>query len=261
MAKKKKQQPKLPTPKNTTQKNLINAIKSSPMVITLGPAGTGKTYISSIYAGHYLKDKKVSKIILTRPTVPTGRSVGYFPGTLEEKMEPWCKPILSTLEDYMGKGAVECGFKNGNIEIVPFETIRGRSFENAFVILDEAQNTTIDEIKAFVTRQGEHSKVVVNGDVTQSDLHFKENGLSKIVDLVRYNKGLSKWCPVIEFSSEDIVRSGLCQLWVEAFEDDENSDERVGLMKTLSNGHAPFDVAPITALEKQYEDHRSHWEI
>lgn len=208
----------LPTPKTEAQKLLITSIKSKPMVIASGPAGTGKSFLTSSLAADYLKRGIVKKVIVTRPTVPTGRSIGFFPGSLEEKMEPWCKPILGTLEESLGKGAYESQIKNGNIEIVPFETIRGRSFEDCFVILDEAQNCTIEEIKAFVTRQGENSTTVINGDVTQSDIGGVNNGLSKIIGLVRNSKSLSKFVSVINFTCDDIVRSGMCQLWVEAFE-------------------------------------------
>jgi len=207
-----------PTPKTENQKHFINSVLSQDMVVGLGPAGTGKSYLSATLAAYLLKQRDFDKIVLTRPTVPTGRSIGFFPGTLNEKMEPWVKPIMVTLEEYLGKGDVECLIKNGKIEVVPFETIRGRSFGNSVIILDEAQNTTVDEIKAFVTRIGDRSKMIINGDVSQSDLSRSFNGLSLIVDMVRNSRSLHKFVPVIEFTSKDIVRSGLCQLWVEEFE-------------------------------------------
>jgi phosphate starvation-inducible PhoH-like protein len=238
------EKPPLPTPKNNTQKTYVNAIKTYPMVVSLGPAGTGKSFLAAAYAAYYLKDKKIDKIILTRPTVPTGRSIGHFPGTLEEKMDPWCKPILLTLQQFLGKGDYDCQVKNGNIEIVPFETIRGRSFDNAFVILDEAQNCTYDEIKAFVTRSGENCTTLINGDVTQSDLGRSDNGLSAIVEMLRYSKRLSKFVALVEFTSEDIVRSGLCQLWVQEFE----KEDTYRTLATLGPTHRlrvriPYDAA------------------
>lgn len=231
---KKGQIPKLPTPKNKHQENFINAIHAHPMVVVLGPAGTGKSFLSAVYAGKFLKERRVQKIIITRPTMPTGRSIGFFPGSLEEKMEPWTIPIMSTLEMYLGKGDVESQVKNGNIEIVPFETIRGRSFDNSFIILDEAQNCTRQEIKAFVTRAGEHSKVIINGDITQSDLDPNDRncGLEAIVSMITRFPDLSKHVPIIEFDSDDIVRSGLCKMWVKAFEKEESEDVE-GLYKVL----------------------------
>ena len=209
----------LPTPKTENQKLYLNCMRNSPMTIGSGPAGCGKSYLAATTAGHMLKEKKVNRIVLTRPTVPTGRSIGFFPGTLEEKMDPWCKPILNTLQEYLGKGDFECKLKNKNIEIVPFETIRGRSFEDAFVILDEAQNTTFDEMKAFVTRSGENCTVVINGDVTQSDLKKSDNGLIAVTQIVKNSARLKKWVSLVEFNSNDIVRSGLCQMWVQEFEE------------------------------------------
>lgn len=216
--------PSPPKPKTEKQKTLINSIQTFPMVIATGPAGTGKSYITASMAAYYLKSKSVEKIIVTRPTVPTGRSIGFFPGSLEEKMNPWCKPILLTIEEVLGKGDYDCQIKNKNIEIVPFETIRGRSFENSFVILDEAQNCTVEEIKAFVTRSGEYSKTVVNGDPSQTDLLREENGLVKIIRMVDNSMYLRKFVNTVKFDSDDIVRSGLCQMWVEEFEKEREQD-------------------------------------
>lgn len=221
MAKKGHSLPK-PKPQTDKQKLYINAIETTQMVITLGPAGTGKTYIPACMAAYMLKEKIVDKILITRPNVPTGRSNGYLPGDINEKLVPWCIPVLGTLKDALGQGDLECKMKSGAIEIVPFETIRGRSFENCFVILDEAQNCTYEEIKAFTTRVGRDCVVVINGDVTQSDLfgNFK-SGLSTVVRLVKDSELLSKYVSIIEFGKDDIVRSGLCQFFVEEFEDHE----------------------------------------
>lgn len=227
----------LPKPKTDTQKLYINSIKTAPMAVALGPAGTGKTYMAACYAAAFLKDGTVRKIIVTRPTVPTGRSIGFFPGDLNDKMQPWCVPILKTIEEFLGKGDFESQVKNGNIEIVPFETIRGRSFENCFVILDEAQNATVEEIKAFTTRIGEYSKAVINGDITQTDIGYA-SGLRLIVDMVKNSdddRGLKKFVPIVEFTSDDIVRSGLCQLWVEEFEEYEKNQSQ----KTFESDNLP----------------------
>lgn len=207
-----------PSAKTLKQAELIDAINHKEMIITLGPAGTGKTYIPSCLAGFFYKSSKVRKIVITRPTVPTGKSIGFFPGTLDEKMAPWTRPIIDVLEDYLSKGAVETMIKNGSLEIVPFETIRGRSWVDSFIILDEAQNTTKEEIKAFVTRVGETCVTVINGDISQSDLKDSGNGLAYLINLCKRDWDLNKEVKVIEFTSEDVVRSGLCKLFVKAFE-------------------------------------------
>ena len=200
-------------PQNDRQKDYINAIEESSQIIVLGPAGTGKTYIAATKAANMYITKQIDKIIITRPNVAAGKSIGYFPGTLEEKMMPWVMPVLEVLHWHLGKGAVETGIKNGNIEIAPFETMRGRSFTDAFVILDEAQNVTPHEIKMFLTRIGQNCTVILNGDIFQSDLS-ETSGLSKAIHMV---KKYMLPVPVIEFQAEDIVRSDLCKQWIIAF--------------------------------------------
>ena len=198
---------------NDRQRDYINAIDEFSQIIVLGPAGTGKTYIAATKAANMYITKQIDKIIITRPNVAAGKSIGYFPGTLEEKMMPWVMPVLEVLHWHLGKGAVETGIKNGNIEIAPFETMRGRSFTDAFVILDEAQNVTPHEIKMFLTRIGQNCTVILNGDIFQSDLS-ETSGLSKAIHMV---KKYMLPVPVIEFQAEDIVRSDLCKQWIIAF--------------------------------------------
>jgi len=207
----------IPRALTNTQYLLLEAIKTKPMVVVTGPAGTGKTYLATAYAAYLFDNNLIDKIIITRPTVPTGRSIGFFPGDLDEKMEPWVRPFLEILEEILTKTKVELMRKSGQIETIPFETIRGRTFNNAFVILDEAQNCTQLEMKAFVTRQGEESTVVINGDITQSDLNGSGNGLDLIVSIYKKSKVLQEFVSHIEFSDEDIVRSGICQAWVREF--------------------------------------------
>jgi phosphate starvation-inducible protein PhoH and related proteins len=163
------------------------------------------------------KTKKVRRIILTRPVIPTGKSIGYFPGTLEEKMEPWVVPYIEVLQEVLGSSVVDIARKNREIEVVPFETIRGRSFDDCLIILDEAQNTTVQEIKAFLTRQGQFSTTVILGDLTQTDLNVR-NGLQYVDEILERNAELRAKVGVLRFTSADIVRSGLCQEWVKAFE-------------------------------------------
>jgi phosphate starvation-inducible PhoH-like protein len=207
--------PKL-TPLTNKQKEYLNAIKVYEMIISVGPAGTGKTYVPSVTAANLLKDKKIKQIILTRPNVPTGRSLGFFPGTLEEKMAPWTAPIMAVFKDVLGQGMLETAVKNEKIVILPLETIRGWTFQDCFVILDEAQNTTVEEIKAFVTRQGERCTTIINGDISQTDIK-DGSGLKYLLEIVKKSEALTKAVPIVEFTEDDIVRSGLCREFVKAF--------------------------------------------
>ena len=205
-------------PRTEKQGDYIRAIDDSDQIIVLGPAGTGKTYIAATYAANMYITKQIDKIIITRPNVAAGKSIGYFPGTLEEKMMPWVMPVLEVLHWNLGKGAVDTGIKNGNIEIAPFETMRGRSFKDAFVILDEAQNVTPHEMKMFLTRIGDNCKVILNGDIQQSDLN-ETSGLARAIHMA---KKYMIPVPVIEFGVVDIVRSDLCKQWIVAFMKEES---------------------------------------
>src|ERR1700682_5080123 len=199
---------------NPTQGDYLDALLTSPQVVVLGPAGTGKTWIAATHAADLYRSRRISKIILTRPNVPCGRSLGFFPGSLEDKFAPWATPIVEAIKARIGTAAYDIALKNGDIEMVPFEVMRGRSWKQAFVLLDEAQNTTPAEIKTFLTRVGEDCTVVINGDVSQCDLDAA-SGLSTVLHQIRSR---SLPVPVIEFGLRDIVRSGLCAMWVRAFE-------------------------------------------
>jgi phosphate starvation-inducible PhoH-like protein len=200
-------------PLNHAQAAYLDALAHAPQVFVLGPAGTGKTWIAATYAADQLRQRAIDRIILTRPNVPAGRSLGYLPGSLNEKFGPWAAPVTEAIKDRIGRAPFELALKNGGIEFVPFEVMRGRSFHDAFVLLDEAQNATADELKLFLTRLGENCTAVVNGDVTQSDL-ADDSGLATVLDLIRAQR---LPVPVIEFSYTDIVRSGTCAMWVQAF--------------------------------------------
>ena len=182
-------------------------------MIVLGPAGTGKTWIAATHAADLYRNRSIDKIILTRPNVPCGRSLGFFPGSLEDKFAPWAQPVAEAIKERIGKAAYDIALKNGGIELVPFEVMRGRSWKNAFVLLDEAQNCTAAEIKTFLTRIGDDCTVVVNGDVSQCDLAL-DSGLRVLIGMIAAQ---SLPVPVIEFTRADIVRSGLCAMWVNAF--------------------------------------------
>jgi len=200
-------------PRTEKQAELINAIKGSQQVLILGPAGTGKTYVTATCAADLYTTKDVDKIVITRPHVAVGKDIGFLPGTLEEKAQPWALPVLDVLIKHLGKGTVDTAIKSGNIEVATLALMRGRSFEGAFIIVDEAQNIEIAEIKMLLTRVGEGSTIVLNGDVQQSDLKGA-SGLAKIIHLAK--KHLLD-VPVVEFGVDDIVRSGICKEWVKVF--------------------------------------------
>ena len=200
-------------PLNERQRDYLEALKTASQIIVFGPAGTGKTYCVSTFAANQYHLKDIDKIVITRPHVAVGKDIGYLPGTLEEKAAPWALPVLDVLEEHLGKGVVETGLKNGNIEVAPLALMRGRSFKNAFIICDEAQNITFHELKMLVTRVGEGSHLILNGDIQQSDLK-EGDGLSKIVHLVKKHM---LPVPIVEFTVNDIVRSDMTKLWVETF--------------------------------------------
>jgi phosphate starvation-inducible PhoH-like protein len=200
-------------PRNDNQELYVKALKSSNQVIVFGPAGTGKTYIAATYAANQYITKSIDKIVITRPHVAVGREIGYLKGSLEDKTLPWALPVLDVLEGHLSKGAVEIAVKNNNIEVAPMALMRGRSFDNAFILVDEAQNITVDEIKMLLTRVGEGSTIVLNGDLQQSDIK-ETSGLAKITHLAKkHNLDL----PVIEFGLDDVVRSATCKMWIEVF--------------------------------------------
>jgi len=202
-------------PLTDRQGEYLDALAASQQVIVLGPAGTGKTYIAGTRAADLLRQRRIAKVIITRPNVASGRSLGFFPGSLEEKIAPWVAPLTETMKERMGAAAFEIALKTGDIEIVPFEVMRGRTFKNCLVILDEAQNTTVAEIKMFLTRIGDECQVIINGDVSQNDLR-ETSGLRTVIHLV---KSRLMNVPIVEFTLDDIVRSGACAEWVRAFEE------------------------------------------
>lgn len=200
-------------PRTDNQRALIDALKENTQVFILGPAGTGKTYVTATFAADLYTTKEIDKIVITRPHVAVGKELGFLKGDLHEKTMPWALPVLDVLEKHLGKGTVETGIKNGNIEMAPLALMRGRSFDNAFIIVDETQNITTHELKMLLTRVGEGSTIVLNGDIQQSDLK-EADGLSKIIHLAKKHM---LPVPIIEFGVADIVRSDICAEWVKVF--------------------------------------------
>ena len=200
-------------PKTAKQKELLDHLKAYNQIFILGPAGTGKTYVTATYAADLYTLKEIDKIVITRPHVAVGKELGFLPGTLEEKTYPWALPVLDVLEKHLGKGVLDTAIKNGNIEMAPLAMMRGRSFERAFIIVDETQNITTHELKMLLTRVGEESTIVLNGDVQQSDLK-EADGLSKVIHLAKKHM---LDVAIVEFGIDDIIRSDICAQWVKVF--------------------------------------------
>lgn len=201
--------------KNMGQKRYIDAIRKSDVVFGIGPAGTGKTFLAVVMAVSAFKKGEVSRIILTRPAVEAGESLGFLPGDLKEKIDPYLRPIYDSLYAILGTGSTNRLMERGLIEVAPLAYMRGRTLDDAFVILDEAQNTTQAQMKMFLTRLGFDSKMVVNGDITQVDLpsHAK-SGLIQAQDILRDIDQIK----FINFSSSDVVRHPVVAKIVRAYE-------------------------------------------
>lgn len=193
-------------PKTENQRDYILEMAESDVTICTGPAGTGKTAVAVGLASEYILNKKVEKIIITRPVVEVGtRGLGFLPGSLNEKMQPWLVPLLEEMNAFLSKETVNSMRVSGTIEIAPLEYMRGRNFHNSFMILDEAQNCTFEQIKMFLTRIGQDSKMVINGDIEQTDLHQEKNALRECVERLEGVRGLS----ICELTEQDIVRNNI----------------------------------------------------
>jgi len=185
------------------QGHYILSIKSNIITFGIGPAGTGKTWVAAALAAEALENKSTRRVIITRPTEDAGRGLGFLPGELAEKFEPYFAPLRKVFTERLGASQTEYCLKRNRIEILPLEHMRGHTFDNAFVILDEAQNTTPTQMKLFLTRIGKHSTVVINGDVSQKDIVTE--GLDDAVDRIGDVAGVE----VVRFQLDDIVRSGI----------------------------------------------------
>lgn len=196
-----------PSPKNESQRLYMESLEESTLTIGTGPAGSGKSFIAMAVAVSKLLNNEVSKVVITRPVCEAGESLGFLPGTFEEKIQPYLLPLLDALNDLVGPTMAKKLLEAGKIEFAPLAYMRGRTFNFSYVILDEAQNTTIEQMKLFVTRIGEGSSFAINGDESQSDLRGNpENGLEWIV---RKLAGVSRNINVVRFSVDDCVRSAI----------------------------------------------------
>ncbi len=207
-------------PRSEKQKNYIRALKESDIVISAGPAGTGKTFLAVAVALTMLLDKKIERIILSRPAVEAGERLGFLPGDMREKVDPYLRPLYDSLYDLLDFEKIQKKIEVGDIEIAPLAFMRGRTLKNSFAILDEAQNATDTQIKMFLTRIGENSKIVINGDPSQIDLPNKKiSGLNRSKKLLGHLKEIS----VVDFDHTDVVRHPLVSKIVKAYSD-KNSD-------------------------------------
>jgi len=239
---------KIITPKTMNQRRYFDAIERHDLVFGIGPAGTGKTYLAVAMAVSALLSKRVSRIVLTRPAVEAGERLGFLPGTLQEKVDPFLRPLYDALYDMIEAEKVEKLLERNTIEIAPLAFMRGRTLNDSFIIMDEAQNTSPEQMKMILTRQGFNSKMVVTGDVTQIDLlPGMRSGLVEVVEVLRNVEGIS----FVQFDDRDVVRHNLVQKIVKAYE---RYNEILGINRQLSlklSDTAPVDAAaePVTVPE------------
>ena len=237
------------TPKTINQRRYMEAIERNDLVFGVGPAGTGKTYLAVAMGVSALLSKKVSRIILTRPAVEAGERLGFLPGTLQEKVDPYLRPLYDALHDMLEPEKVEKLLERSIIEVAPIAFMRGRTLNDSFIIFDEAQNSTAEQMKMVLTRQGFNSKMVVNGDITQIDLPMgRRSGLLDALEVLRGVAGIS----FVSFDERDVVRHPLVQRIVKAYEkyNDAVGAGRQLILKLTDNGvEAPAEPAPLAATE------------
>ncbi|KEO75126.1 PhoH family protein [Anditalea andensis] len=210
-------------PKSENQRALVESAYKNDLVFALGPAGTGKTYIAVALAVRALKNREVKRIIITRPAVEAGENLGFLPGDLQEKLDPYLRPIYDALGDMVPAEKLKYYQETRVIEIAPLAYMRGRTLHDAFVLLDEAQNTTSEQIKMFLTRMGPNSKVIVTGDQSQVDLPTRQkSGLSVALGVLRDVKGIG----VVKLSGKDVIRHRLVKSIIEAYDKDDLENER-----------------------------------
>jgi len=202
-------------PKTLGQKKYVEAVKENDITFAIGPAGTGKTYLAVAMAVSYLQSRKVGRIILVRPAVEAGEKLGFLPGDLKEKIEPYLRPLYDALYEMLDMDKFQKLLESGAIEIAPLAYMRGRTLNDAFVILDEAQNATPEQMKMFLTRLGFGSKMVITGDITQIDLPNKRSGLVEVRDILVGIGGIA----FVYLTEQDVVRHELVQKIVKAYEE------------------------------------------
>jgi phosphate starvation-inducible PhoH-like protein len=237
------------------QAEYLKALDEHDVVFAIGPAGTGKTYLAVAAAVHALRTKKVDRIVLVRPAVEAGESLGFLPGDMQEKVDPYLRPMYDALADLMSYDKMRRFIELGVIEIAPLAFMRGRTLHNAFVILDEAQNTTVRQMKMFLTRMGMNTRAVITGDITQIDLRDpSSSGLVKIQAILGGTDGIT----FIYFHPEDVVRHRLVRDIIRAFDDwhaRQNGDAEDGVGESLESGARPSDGLDGPTAQDADDDH------
>lgn len=209
--------------KTVGQKKYIDSIKTNPVTFGIGPAGTGKTYLAVCVAVQAMKSRQADKIILTRPAVEAGEKLGFLPGDLQNKVDPYLRPLYDALQEMLGLETYTKLMERGSIEIAPLAYMRGRTLSNAFIILDEAQNTTREQMKMFLTRLGDGSKMVITGDATQIDLPSgKSSGLDHAAEVLKDVEGVG----IIHLTDKDVVRNPMVMKIVRAYDKADKDDEK-----------------------------------
>ena len=209
--------------RSVNQQRLVDAYEENDLLFAIGPAGSGKTYTAIALAVRALRERQVRRVILTRPAVEAGEKLGFLPGDMKEKLDPYLQPLYDALNDMIPPLKLQKFIEDGTVQIAPLAYMRGRTLDNAFVILDEAQNTTRSQIKMFLTRMGRNAKFIVTGDVTQIDLpHKSDSGLVRAMNTVRDIQGIG----FVEFDRTDIVRHELVKHIVDAFDRQDKIEEQ-----------------------------------
>ncbi len=216
---------KIVRPRTVGQKKYIESIGQNTIVLGIGPAGTGKTYLAVAMAVKAFRNHEIKKIILTRPAVEAGEKLGFLPGDLQDKVDPYLRPLYDALFDMFGAESFQRYMEKGIIEVAPLAYMRGRTLDEAFIILDEAQNTTSEQIKMFLTRLGNESKMVITGDITQIDL--PDSRRSGLVEAMRVLKGIDDIC-IHKFTEKDVVRHKLVQDIIKAYEKHNRGENKNG---------------------------------
>src|SRR5216110_857853 len=239
---------KVLAPKTVNQRRYLEAIERNDMVFGIGPAGTGKTYLAVAMAISALVNKQVSRIVLARPAVEAGERLGFLPGTLQEKVDPYLRPLYDALYDLLEAEKVDRYLEKNVIEIAPIAFMRGRTLNDSFIILDEAQNTTSEQMKMFVTRLGFNAKAVITGDITQIDLpNARRSGLLEAVEILKNVQGLS----FVYFDESDVVRHHLVQRIIRAYDEHKTkiAEDQMDLLdaKGPANGKAAALKGPLTS--------------
>ena len=211
---------KIVTPRTIAQRSYVHSLQNTDLVIAIGPAGTGKTYLAMAVAVADLLKKKIARIVLTRPAVEAGESLGFLPGNLDEKITPYLRPLYDAIYDLLGPDKLRVMIEQGQIEVAPLAYMRGRTLNDSFIILDEGQNCTSEQMKMFLTRLGTNSKAAITGDITQIDLpRGKPSGLVEARNILAGIEGID----IIYFSKRDVVRHSLVEKIVSAYEGHEES--------------------------------------